>query len=75
MPSTSTTLSKNSRLNIKKKQKLSHPASQLAVELPAFQDIISTTATNLAYNVMPLVSPVLSHPLTASPVTLSTALF
>jgi hypothetical protein len=44
------------------------------VELPALQDIISTTTINPAYNVMPLVSPVLSHPLTAPPVTLSTIL-
>ncbi len=54
-PSASTALSNNYILNkILIKQQQTHPACQLVVELPASQDIISTTANNLAYNVMHL---------------------
>jgi hypothetical protein len=41
------------------------------VELPASQDIISTTPANLVYNVIPLASLVLNNLPTAHLVTLS----
>jgi hypothetical protein len=59
-------------IKILNKQQHNHPASQLAVELLASQDIISTTPTNLAYNVMHLASLVLNNLPTAHLVTLST---
>jgi hypothetical protein len=58
-------------LNLNQKQ-YNHYASQLAVEPAASQDTISTTASHPAYNVIHLASPVLAHPPTVPPATLST---